>query len=396
MKASFGLYAHIPYCIKKCPYCDFNSYGTEGQRIPEASYTEALLTELSHYAVDRSFRGRKLRTLFFGGGTPSLFSADSIEKIVKTADSEFGFLKNAEVTLETNPGTVQEQLGREKLRAFRDAGVNRISIGAQSFSTEKLKFLGRIHSPENTLRAVENVVTAGFDNFNLDLMFGIKDELAETWNIDLDTAISLSPKHISAYSLTIEPGTEFGREATRGTVHKCSNELTASMYQAAQSKLFDAGFEQYEISNYALPSFECKHNLGYWQGIDYLGIGAGAHSCVAERAEDSFAKRWANIPGPAQYITRVKQSGAAVQLEEEISRPQAEIEFFFLGLRTKQGINRSAFEKKFGETLDKRYGPLITQLEKEQLLYRSDELIALSKRGFLLSDSVFSAFSEIN
>lgn len=396
MDSDIGLYVHIPYCIKKCPYCDFNSYGV-GERpgpieLPEDSYLNALIAELEYYSELPAWHERQVRTIFFGGGTPSLFSVQAIEKVLQTINRLFPVHEEVETTLEANPSTIFEELGRDKLRGFREVGVNRISMGVQSFNAEKLKFLGRIHTAESLPAAISNIKAAGFSNFNLDLIFGVSGETLENWEKDLQAVLSARPTHISCYCLTIEPGTEFGRLNATGSLPLLEDDLQAEMFCLTQKLLNQSGYEQYEISNYAKPALECQHNLGYWSGRDYLGVGAGAHSFSKASGSGAWGMRWSNIPGPAQYIARAIAAGDCSQRKEELTEELAELEFFFLGLRLKTGVSPAEYERRFGRTIMSRYLDKLKELSKDGLILESENKIQLTTKGFLFADSVFSAF----
>ena len=414
----FAVYVHIPYCLRKCPYCDFNSYGISQQaggrtaRMEEEPYTAALERELTHYAGQDAWKGRQVYSVFFGGGTPSLFSRASIERVLSGLSACFTLVPSAEITLEANPGTVQEELGREKLREFRNCGINRISMGAQSFSPRKLKILGRWHSAGDIANAVSNIRRAGFENFNLDLMFGIQEESLEEWRYDLARLVALSPPHCSAYGLTIEPGTEFGKRARRGACLLAAEDDSAFMYEYTQKTLERHGYTQYEISNFARERFQCLHNLAYWSNYDYLGLGAGAHSYLEGRdspdgeslqsgkiqkpQEAPFGRRWSNIPKPEHYIERVQTHGCAEQRSEVLNRENAEVEFFFLGLRKKDGVNADEYEQRFGAKLFPRYQSTVERLQAEALLLRDFDTIRLTQKGLLFSDYVFQVFTTGN
>ncbi len=399
----FALYVHIPYCAKKCPYCDFNSYATESQAgslEEEARYTRALITELQHFAAKESWAGRKISTVFFGGGTPSLFSAGAISEILEAANELFPFVENAEVTLEANPGSLQEELALERLRGFRQGGVNRISLGAQSFSDRKLKLLGRLHSAEDTRRALALVKESGFRNMSLDLIFAVPDETPEEWQHDLDQALSFPLNHISAYGLTIEPGTEFYKREKRGGFFALDEEVQEVLFRQAQSELARAGFCQYEISNYAKAEYECRHNLAYWRGMDYLGIGAGAHSYLgvprARLAENDFSlygQRWINLLNPRTYCISVEENGNSVQRSEEIDRDKALLEFFFLGFRTQEGISSERFSGLFKDSLETRYADTLKELKDFEIIEKKENSWALSARGRIMLDSVLERFA---
>jgi len=387
VQESLAIYVHIPYCVKKCPYCDFNSYAASS--FPEERYVDGLIKELQFYLNKENWLGRDIYSIFFGGGTPSLFSADSIGKILTSISKETNFLSDIEVTLEANPGTVYEELGLQKLVGFKAAGVNRISFGAQSFNANKLKFLGRIHAPDDTRKAVANVVKAGFSNFNLDLISGIAIESISDWDEDLKAVLALEPKHISAYTLTIEPGTEFHHQERKGVIQSADENTLAEMYQYTQQVLSQNGYAQYEISNYCQPGYECRHNLHYWRAGDYLGLGAGAHS--HSKIE---SKRWSNIPGPTHYMERIESEGTAQQRVEQLSPEQKELEFLFLNLRTASGISKSDYQQQFQKDIELCFEEEINRLSKEDLLSCDDKQIKLTTKGFLFSDYVFSAFAK--
>lgn len=327
----------------------------------------------------------KFIAFFFGGGTPSLFSPNSIKRIINSAKSNFSFLENIEITLEANPGTIQEELGEKKLLEFRNSGINRISMGVQGFNEEKLKFLGRLHSKEDVVAAVENIKKSGFDNFNLDLIFGVAEETLDSWQNDLEKIISLKPKHISAYCLTIESGTDFGKLQKKGQLRLLEEDIQAKMFELTQSILLKSNYQQYEISNYSLENFECQHNLGYWKGLDYLGLGAGAHSYYKEFASDkNYGKRWKNIPHPEDYIKRANTKQAA-QNTEEIDIEKARLEYLFLAFRTKLGFDLDFYRKEFKQNsilvLDK--------LSKDNLIEQKSENIFIpTNKGLLFVDEI--------
>lgn len=381
---SFSLYIHIPYCVRKCPYCDFNSYAIEDTFLQdEKAYSKALLKELDYYSSE--FASYKLRSIFFGGGTPSLFSEHSIKTLLEGISRYFTLCP--EITLEANPATLAEGCSLRKLEAFSQSGISRVSLGSQSFLPSKLKMLGRVHQAEDTASSIERLTQAGISNLNIDLIFGLVGETVSDWEQELETAIQLNTQHVSLYGLTIEPGTEFGRRAKKGELLTAEEEVCGSMYRKAIEVLHDAGLEQYEISNFARSGFECQHNLGYWSGQPYLGIGAGAHSFHNNQ-------RWANIPGPRHYIQRCHAQGEAKQFSETLSRQNLQQEFFLLGLRRIAGISKSEYQELFGENFDVRFGSLLRSLEKEKLVYQENSHIRLTQQGLLFSNSVIEQFAS--
>jgi len=298
----FSLYLHIPYCQAKCPYCDFNSHAATTW--PEEDYTRALIGEMRRRAEEAAFKGNSIATIFFGGGTPSLFAPASIESLLDAADKTFGIERNAEITLEANPGTVDQ----EKLRGFRTAGVNRLSFGAQSFNDATLKFLGRIHDADQTREAARMAHRAGFERLNLDLIFAVPEQTRADVMRDIAEAAALGPDHISAYNLTFEEGTVFFSEMRRGKIRPLESDEQAEMYAAVREELPRRGYGMYEISNYAQPGRECRHNLTYWHNETYLGLGAGAHNFARD---GGGGRRWWNERNPARYIALATETGIA-------------------------------------------------------------------------------------
>ncbi|MFN7088118.1 MAG: radical SAM family heme chaperone HemW, partial [Burkholderiales bacterium] len=286
-----SLYIHLPWCVKKCPYCDFNSHTAQG--IPEAAYIDALLADLEYALPD--IWGRKIHTVFFGGGTPSLFSADGIDRILTGVRTLTPLLPAAEITLEANPGTVETT----KFRGFREAGVTRVSLGIQSFNPRHLAALGRIHDDAEARRAAE-LAAIHFDTFNLDLMVALPGQSLDEAVIDIRTALTFNPPHLSAYHLTLEPNTPFGHTAPPNLP---DDDLAADMQQALHALLEDAGLGHYETSAYARPGHASRHNLNYWQFGDYLGIGAGAHSKLS--FHDRILRQM-RVKHPLQYMRAVK------------------------------------------------------------------------------------------
>jgi oxygen-independent coproporphyrinogen-3 oxidase len=380
---SFSLYIHIPWCQSKCPYCDFNSHAAAAW--PEEEYVRALVTEMEQRAIDPAWNGRSLRTLFVGGGTPSLFEAKSIGKLIDAAQGLFGLEPDAEVTLEANPGTVDYP----KLAGMRAAGVNRVSFGAQSFNPVILKFLGRIHSAEETRVAAQAAHRAGFDRLNLDLIFAVPGQTVDDVRNDIADAVALGPDHISAYNLTFEEGTAFFTEMKRGRITPLPSDDQASMYALVREELPRRGFPMYEISNYAQPGHEARHNLTYWRGQSYLGIGAGAHSFARDEAG---GRRWWNERMPARYSAAALATGLAEAGAETVDAETAAGEFVFLNLRLREGFALSDFAARFGVAFDARFGGQAAMLFEAGLLLRENGRIALSDRGLELADSVFAEF----
>ncbi len=327
-----SLYIHLPWCVKKCPYCDFNSHAA--QSIPEAAYIDALLLDLERALPD--IWGRKIHTVFFGGGTPSLFSADGIDRILTAVRTLTPLLPNAEITLEANPGTVEAA----KFAGFRQAGVTRVSLGIQSFNPRHLKALGRIHDDTEARRAAELAATH-FDTFNLDLMFALPGQTLAEALTDIDTALTFQPPHVSAYHLTLEPNTPFGHTAPPNLPDE---DVAADMQLAIEARLDEAGMQHYETSAYARPNHASRHNLNYWQFGDYLGIGAGAHSKLS--FHDRILRQM-RTKYPQQYMAAVGQ-GARIADTRTLTRDDLQFEFMMNALRLNDGVPVALFEERTG------------------------------------------------
>lgn len=379
----FSLYVHIPYCHSKCPYCDFNSYPVSSW--PEAEYTGALIRELEHRAGAPPWAGQRIATIFFGGGTPSLFAPESIARVIDCAADRFGIERGAEITLEANPGTIDGA----KLAGLRVAGVNRMSFGAQSFDSKTLAFLGRIHSADDTRDAARLASRAGFERLNLDLIFAVPGHLARDALSDIAQAAALGPDHISAYNLTFEEGTAFFTAMRAGRIRPLPSDEQAAIFAAVREELPRRGYPMYEISNYAPPGHEARHNLTYWRAESYLGIGAGAHSYARDGAG---GRRWWNERRPDRYIERASAGGIAEAGAETISERTAAGEFVFLNLRLRAGFALVDFERRFGRGLDSFFGEGAARLAEDGLLIRQNGRIRLSEWGIELADSVFAEF----
>ena len=327
------LYVHLPWCVRKCPYCDFNSHEWR-QDLPEGAYVDALLRDLEQ-DLPRVW-GRTVQTVFFGGGTPSLFSPATIERLLSGIRARVTLAPECEITLEANPGTVDTA----RFSGFREAGINRLSIGVQSFDPSKLKALGRIHGPDEAVRAAEAARMAGFDNFNLDVMFGLPRQTVEEAITDVRTAIGLKPTHISAYQLTIEPNTFF--HAHRPALP--DDDAIWAMQQRVQSLLARHGYHQYEVSAYAQTDRECRHNLNYWRFGDYLGIGAGAH---AKLTHLKGITRLAKQRQPTAYLDTAGGAKSVVS-EMNVSPSDAAFEFMLNALRLTKGFPPALFVERAG------------------------------------------------
>ena len=333
MKAPpLALYAHFPWCVQKCPYCDFNSH-TLREELPEQRYVDALLRDLDAQLPD--VEARSLTSIFLGGGTPSLFSPAAIGRLLDHARMQLGFAEAIEITLEANPGTIE----RGKFAEYRAAGITRVSLGAQSFDARQLKLLGRIHSADETRRAAEELHAAGLENFNLDLMYALPGQTADEAEADVRAAIALDPAHLSQYHLTIEPGTLF---AAAPPVQP-ADEIVEEMLDRSLQTLVDVGFEQYEVSGYARAGARCLHNLNYWQFGDYLGIGAGAHGKLSYPGR-GFAMRTQQTREPRRYLA----ADPRALVRKTISASELPFEFAMNGFRLVDGFAEELFEARTG------------------------------------------------
>jgi oxygen-independent coproporphyrinogen-3 oxidase len=332
-----ALYVHLPWCVRKCPYCDFNSHAVPAGGIAEEAYVAALRRDLDFVAP--GVAGREIVSVFFGGGTPSLFSAAAIARVLSHARSLLPFAVDAEITLEANPGTVEH--GR--FADYAAAGVNRVSLGAQSFDDAKLATLGRIHGAGDIARAVGELRTAGIDNFNLDLMYALPGQDLQGALDDLDRAVALAPTHISHYQLTLEPDTPFAKRPPAGLP---DDDLAWSMQVECQSRLAGAGYEQYEVSAYAQPGRRCRHNLVYWEFGDYLGIGAGAHGKVTSPTGAAI-ERTVRARHPAAYLAATAASQGVTEARD-VSSADLPFEFCLNALRLVDGFTPRHFEERTG------------------------------------------------
>lgn len=378
---SLALYLHIPFCRRKCRYCDFVSTpdSTPAER---DAYVAQLLTEMAQRAEMLSLP-LPADTLFFGGGTPSLLAPAQIERLIAEARARFALATDAEITLEANPGTIDAGW----LAACRQAGVNRLSLGVQSFDGDKLRLLGRLHDSSAARETIAAARQAGFDNLGIDLMHGLPGQSLAGWRADLETAVSLGPEHISAYGLSVEEGTPFARDLAAGQLELPEEELAAALFSETISVLTAAGYEQYEISNFARPGQRSRHNQVYWQREPYLGLGAAAHSLLPL---SPYGSRFANPEDIAAYAASLVTG--TLPETTELSRSEAMAEFLFLGLRLRKGIDPARFAAAFGITLEDAYPDVLPRLVRDGLLLADGDRLALSDRGLLLANQVLLHF----
>lgn len=371
-----AIYVHVPFCKQKCKYCDFNSYAGLGS-IYQA-YVEAVEFEIASQAQE--FNDSSVESIYIGGGTPSLLDPSHVTGILSAITGNFNLSRDVEISIEANPETVT----RDKLAAIRESGVNRISIGFQSLDDDVLEFLGRKHSASQAVDAFRAARKAGFDNINVDMIFGVPGQSIANWAINLEQAASLDPEHISCYGLTIEPGTALEREIALGTVGAPDEDLQADMLIYTIESLADSGYEHYEISNYSKPGKRCRHNLAYWNNDDYIGFGAGAHSKIGN-------KRFYNIAKPGEYIKAI-DLGNHVADTINLSIEDIMSETVFLGLRKIDGLELKEFEACFGQTIFDVYGAQVNELLEDGLIENRNGSLRLTHRGLLLGNEVFSRF----
>jgi len=370
-----GIYIHIPFCERKCIYCDF--YSVENLNLIDR-FTESLLKEIKIFSIEADFFNDSIfDTIYFGGGTPSLLEPAQIEKILNKLSQSFKISSNPEITLETNPGTVDKR----KLLEFKNLGVNRISFGVQSFFDDDLKFLGRIHTGEDAFKCVNDSFEVGFENVSIDLIFGLPGQTVEKWLENLKFAVSLNVPHISAYNLIVERGTPLHELVSLGKVEIPEDEIQAQLYERTIDFLENAGYVHYEVSNYAFEGFECQHNLKYWQYENYIGFGPSAHSFWIN-------KRWWNFANLNKYINALDLGKIPVANFEILDEEKMIEEFIYLGLRSK-GINVARFKGKFGfEFVDGDIKDEIEELERAGYITIEDDFIKLTPKGFLLCDEI--------
>ncbi len=378
----FSLYVHIPYCLSKCPYCDFNAYAA--QSWPEARYIDALCKEFAAYMQAPPWQGKALETIYFGGGTPSLFQPESLERFLTRVSAHCSLAPDLELSLEADPATVS----LETLSAYRALGINRLSLGVQSFEPSVLRTLGRLHTGEEALRAIELARAARFFNLNIDLIFGVPNQTPDLLGRDLKQVFGCEPEHISLYGLTYEEHTPFYAMRQKGVLQPVDEETEIAMYSQVQAACAAQGYERYEISNFARPGYASRHNLRYWQGGAYLGLGAGAHSFACT---PGWGTRWSNIRNPKTYMETALSTGRADHYVEQLTQEQARGEFLFLNLRQLDGMSLSGFARRFGQSFLAQF-PHAADLLSEGLLTQSAGQVRLTPKGLLVADSVFTSF----
>ncbi len=414
-----GIYVHIPFCEKKCPYCDFNTYAKLDNLFQ--SYVDALCVELAMWA--ERIDGRTIRTIFVGGGTPTVLSLPQLAQIFETIQRCFRLAPGCEITSEANPGTVDQA----KFAGLVGLGVNRLSMGVQSFDADELTFLGRIHSVDDVTRAYAAARAVGFENINLDFIFGLPNQSPAVWAATLEKAIALAPEHLSLYSLIVEPETPLFHWVETGRVPAPDDDLAGELYETAITRLAGTGYKQYEVSNWArrglgigdwgsesndtpglqspVPSpqspLPCHHNLLYWRNQEYIGVGPGAHSHLrlpfahptATPTADGVGLRWSNRKPVPGYIARAQAGESVVDFWEEIDGRTAMGETMMLGLRlVEEGVSRARFRRRHGVEMEDIFAVELARLHGQGLLQMDGERVYLTQRGLMLGNQVFAAF----
>ena len=381
------IYIHIPFCVKKCDYCDFLSGPADNDT--KEKYVKALIKEIEAYK-GTVYIEDKITSLFVGGGTPSILSCNQIERIAYAVKGVFKFEEDAEITVEMNPGTVT----KDKLATFKRAGVNRLSIGLQSANDSELKILGRIHTYEEFLNTFNMARETGFNNINVDLISAVPGQSVLSWKTSLEKVAELNPEHISAYSLIIEEGTPFYEKYGDECDNKLDNNAPLPdevseriMYEETEEILSTYGYHRYEISNYAKEGKECEHNKGYWKCDDYLGIGLGSSSLIN-------GQRFHNTEDMMKYLNNSSNIESLREDKVNLTTEERIEEFMFLGLRMTRGISLSEFRNRFGISIDKVYGNEIDKFKEEGLIEVKDDMLYLTKHGIDVSNQVFVEFME--
>ena len=376
-----GVYIHIPFCRSRCSYCDFATGAFEGALAER--YVRALVEEIAAFRFPEGAITAEADTIYFGGGTPSLLAPAQVERIVEAVDRRFRIHPDAEITMEMNPGT----LAPETLRAFRSAGVNRASFGAQTFDERELRRLGRTHTAEDARRTLQDLRDAGFGNISFDLIAGLPEQPLSVWSRNLDEALALRPAHLSLYLLEVHEATPLAEQIRRGMWRAPDADLAAAMYEMMVERTRGAGFVQYEISNFCRPGRESRHNMKYWTGVPYYGFGCSAHSFDGRRA------RWSNERDVRRYVEMIEGQATAVVDETTLDAHDASAEALFLGLRLLQrGVDLNEHRARFGTDVRAEYGDDLQRFSEAGLIELCGDVLRLTPSGALLSNEVFAAF----
>jgi len=379
-----GIYLHIPFCIVKCPYCDFYSIESDKEDLDSReAFVNALISEIKNSDLVET----GINTIYIGGGTPSMLEGEQVDRILSCLRDKFDLTTGAEITLELNPG----EIDLDRLEHYKESGVNRLSMGAQSFQLEELKTLGRLHRPEDVLTAAELIGQAGFDNFNIDLMYAVPGQTIKSVSESLLSAVNLKPKHMSVYSLTYEKGTPFYSMKLQGTLNPIDENLEQAMSESVLEILSDSGYSRYEISNYSLKGFESKHNSSYWNGSPYYSFGPSAHSFDG-------SKRWWNIRDVSSYVDKINSNQSPIAGRESLNNEQLIFERVFLRLRTSSGLNIPSFEAEFGLNFSEKFEKQLVEIDNmekggsDPMYLYVDSYFRLTERGLRYSDEISELF----
>ncbi|MEA3288476.1 MAG: radical SAM family heme chaperone HemW [Candidatus Marinimicrobia bacterium] len=376
-----ALYIHVPFCKSKCTYCDFYSVVGRENAIPD--FLKVILSEIEHKKATLDLSNYSIDTIFFGGGTPNLLAPPHLEQIINALLELASPRPDMEVGMEINPG----EAALEDFQAYNSLGINRISIGMQSFQPQLLKFMSRIHSAQKSISTYEDVRRAGFNNVSADLIFAIPGQTNQLWEADLSRLVELAPEHISTYSLTVEEGTALHRWVVAGHVHMLEETLDTGMYAMGRDYLNSQGYPNYEISNHARPGFECRHNLNYWTGVEYLGFGPAAHSFFKDR------RHW-NVRNLDQYLSMVAESGIAEEASEIINDDTARNEMILTRLRLTQGLNLSEYTRRFGADLLDQKREILAKWNEQIDLHHGH--LSVTRSGWSMIDEISSDLMFIN
>lgn len=377
-KRELELYIHIPFCARKCAYCDFLSFAAPERSYRE--YVEKLIEEM--YGQSTAYRDYAVTSIFVGGGTPSVLPPELVEALFVAVYDCFAVSADAEITIEANPGT----LTMEKLETYLNCGINRLSLGLQSADGEELRTLGRIHSYDDFLKSYQRARQAGFTNINVDLMSALPGQTMQSWKNTLRKVMMLKPEHISAYSLIIEAGTPFYERYHENPEAFPDEETDREMYHLTKELMAAQGYERYEISNYARPGYECRHNIGYWTGAEYLGLGLGASSYT-------HGFRYHNVTDLEEYLSLdLREPGAAAREIQELTPEEKMEEFMFLGLRLTKGVSGSEFLERFGQNMWNVYGEVFEKLSRQGLILEEPPMVRLTELGIDVSNQVLCEF----
>ena len=375
-----GLYIHVPFCAQKCNYCDFNSYKIE-EKDQKKNYLISIKKEMELYKYE--FKDKEFTSIFLGGGTPSILTSEELSNLMKNIYSNFNIKKDAEITMECNPGT----LDKEKLSNIKSLGINRLSMGLQVTQDYHLKYIGRIHTYEQFEKNYKDAIEVGIDNINVDLMYSLPNQSFDEWKETLNKIINLNPSHISAYSLILEEGTKFYDMYLNKEFEINDEEVDISIYNYTIDTLYKNGYHQYEISNYAKEGYECKHNIVYWKCDNYLGLGPGASGYINNY-------RYNNICDIKEYNKFLADNKKPISEKNILSKKDEMEEFIFMGLRMNNGINLDEFYEKFNVNFKHKYNNILEKLKNLNLIIEQNNNIALTQKGREISNTVFVEFID--